>query len=195
VINSQTKLSLDLDWLSRLIKLYFATIKPQSLTCKWIVDRMIDMSFKFKIVSPDLTVYEGQVTEVVMTTVAGQQSILSNHWDSIMELEVGVISIFLNNGDKDEVPLRVAINAGVATFQNNTLQISTIEGEMLSGRKPDLKLFPNSLIQKDAEVEAQIKRALEQGGVYKSDIAAYNSLMSEERMAKVQLLQEMISGK
>jgi F0F1-type ATP synthase epsilon subunit len=153
------------------------------------------MPFKLKIVSPDLTIYDGQVTEVVMTTASGQQSVLSNHWDSIMELEVGVISIYLNQGDKDEVPVKIAINAGVATFQNNSLQVSTIEGELLSGRKPDLKLFPNSVIEKDAEVEKEIQIALEQGGVYKSDLAAFNSLMSEERMAKVQLLQEMISGK
>ena len=153
------------------------------------------MSFTLKIVSPDLTVYEGQVAEAVMTTASGQQSILSNHWDSIMELEVGFISIYLKNDDKDQEPIRVAINAGVATFQNNTLLISTIEGEMLNGRKPDLKLFPNSIIQKDEAVEMEIKKALEQGGVYKSDIAAFNSLMSEERMAKVQLLQEIISGK
>lgn len=143
--------------------------------------------------SPDLTIYEGQVAEAVMTTNSGQQSILSNHWDSIMELEVGFISVFVNGDEQD--PIRVAINAGVATFQNNTLLISTIEGEMLNGRKPDFKLFPNSIIQKDEVVEAEIKKALEQGGVYKSDIAAFNSLMSEERMAKVQLLQEMISGK
>jgi F0F1-type ATP synthase epsilon subunit len=151
------------------------------------------MSFNLKIVSPDLTVYEGQVTEAVMTTTSGQQSILSNHWDSIMELEVGFISIYVNGGETD--PIRVAINAGVATFQNNTLLISTIEGEKLNGRKPDLKLFPNSIVQKDEAVEAEIQKALEQGGVYKSDLAAFNSLMSEERMAKVQLLQEMISGK
>jgi F0F1-type ATP synthase epsilon subunit len=153
------------------------------------------MPFNLKIVSPDLTVYEGQVAEVVMTTASGQQSVLPNHWDSIMELEVSFISIYLKNDDKDEEPIRVAINAGVATFQNNTLLISTIEAEMLNGRKPDLKLFPNSLVQKDAAVEAEIQKALEQGGVYKSDIAAFNSLMSVERMAKVQLLQEMISGK
>jgi F0F1-type ATP synthase epsilon subunit len=153
------------------------------------------MSFNLKIVSPDLTVYEGSVSEAVMTTTSGQQSILSNHWDSIMELEVGFISIYLKSEDKDQEPLRVAINAGVATFQNNTLLISTIEGEMLNGRKPDLKLFPNSIVQKDEAVETEIKKALELGGVYKSDIAAFNSLLSEERMAKVQLLQEMISGK
>jgi F0F1-type ATP synthase epsilon subunit len=151
------------------------------------------MPFNLKIVSPDLTVYEGQVTEAVMTTTSGQQSILSNHWDSIMELEVGFISVFVNGDEVD--PIRVAINAGVATFQNNTLLISTIEGEILNGRKPDLKLFPNSIVQKDEAVEAEIQKALQQGGVYKSDVAAFNSLMSEERMAKVQLLQEMISGK
>lgn len=151
------------------------------------------MSFNLKIVSPDLTVYQGQVTEAVMTTSSGQQSILSNHWDSIMELEVGFISVFVDGSEVD--PIRIAINAGVATFQNNTLLISTIEGEILNGRKPDLKLFPSSIVQKDEVVETEIKKALEQGGIYKSDIAAFNSLMSEERMAKVQLLQEMISGK
>ncbi len=153
------------------------------------------MPFTLKIVSPDLTIYEGQVHEAVMTTASGQQSILSNHWDSIMELEVGFISVYLQKDDKDQAPLRIAINAGVATFQNNTLLISTVEGEILNGRKPDLKLFPSSIIQKDEAVEIEIKKALEQGGVYKSDVAAFNSLMSEERMAKVKLLQEMINGK
>jgi F-type H+-transporting ATPase subunit epsilon len=151
------------------------------------------MSFTLKIVSPDLTVYEGIVTEVVMTTVSGQQSVLSNHWDSILELEVGFLSIYINGDEQD--PIRVAINAGVATFQNNTLLISTIEGEVINGRKADLKLFPNSIVQKDQEVEAQIQKALEQGGVYAADMHALNSLISEERMAKVQILQEMINGR
>jgi F0F1-type ATP synthase epsilon subunit len=151
------------------------------------------MSFTLKIVSPDLTVYEGAVTEVVMTTTSGQQSILSNHWDSILELEVGFLSIYVNGGEQD--PVRIAVNAGVATFQNNTLLISTIEAEMINGRKPDLKLFPNSIIQKDEEVNAEIQKALEQGGVYASDKNALSSLMSEERMAKVKLLQEMLSGR
>jgi F-type H+-transporting ATPase subunit epsilon len=151
------------------------------------------MSFTLKIVSPDLTIYEGPVTEVVMTTASGQQSILSNHWDSLLELEVGFLSIYVNGDEQD--PVRVAVNAGVATFQNNTLLISTIEGEMINGRKADLKLFPNSIIQKDEEVEAQIQKALEQGGIYESNKHALNSLLSEERMAKVQLLQEMINGR
>jgi F0F1-type ATP synthase epsilon subunit len=151
------------------------------------------MSFTLKIVSPDLTIYEGFVVEVVMTTASGQQSILSNHWDSILELEVGFLSVYVNGEEKD--PIRVAINAGVATFQNNTLLISTIEGEIINGRKPDLKLFPNSIVKKDQEVEEQIQKALKQGGIYEADKHALNSLLSEERMAKVQLLQEMINGR
>jgi F0F1-type ATP synthase epsilon subunit len=151
------------------------------------------MSFILKIVSPDLTVYENTVTEVVMTTASGQQSILSNHWDSILELEVGFLSIYVNGDEQD--PIKVAVNAGVATFHNNTLLISTIEGEMINGRKADLKLFPNSIVKKDQEVEVQIQKALEQGGVFVSDKQALNSLISEERMAKVQILQEMINGR
>jgi F0F1-type ATP synthase epsilon subunit len=148
-------------------------------------------TFTLKIVSPDLTVYQGQVDEVVMTTRSGQQAILSNHWDSIMELEVGFVSIFVSGQNE---PTRIAVNGGTATFQSNILNISTIEAEEIKGRKADLKLFPNSILEKDTEVKAAIQKALEQGGVYDADKNAISSLLSEERMAKVQLLQEMLKG-
>ena len=148
--------------------------------------------FHIIINSPDDTIYAGQVQEATLTTKSGLQSYLSNHWDSVAELEVGVIYIYPVTGQRD--PIKVAVNGGFATFQDNTLTISTTEAEILNGRKPNLKLFPASISAKESGIEDEITQALKLGGVYAEDKSAIATLLAEERMAKVQLLNDIIKG-
>lgn len=146
-------------------------------------------NFRLSILTPDENFYEGLVTEVVVTTPKGQDAFLSDHWDSIVQLEIGIITVILEDGTR----LRIANNGGTAVFKNNTLTISTIDAETITGRKPDLGLFTKTFVAKNNQVEKQIQEALEQGGVFESE-TTLSALFQEERLAKIQVLNEMIKG-
>ncbi len=147
-------------------------------------------TFHLQINTPDENLFEGQAKTVTLNTSQGQNAYLADHWDSVDNLEVGVVDIITV---EDEL-IRLAINGGIATFQNNHLIVSTIEGEQLKGRKPDLTLFPKSVAAKDKLVQAEIAQAIEQSGVYEENKEAINSLLAEERLAKVQVLNEVLRG-
>jgi F0F1-type ATP synthase epsilon subunit len=147
-------------------------------------------NLKLQINTPDASLYSGETSQVTLPTTSGQQAFLANHWDSIVQLEVGIIELL----DSENTRTRFAINGGVATFKNNTLIINTIEGEAIRGRKPDLKAFPNTLKLKAAEVQEKINQALKEAGIFDENKEYINSLMAEERIAKVQLLNEIIRG-
>jgi F0F1-type ATP synthase epsilon subunit len=152
---------------------------------------MVIMStFHLQINTPDESLFDGQAKTATLVTSQGQNAYLADHWDSVDNLEVGVLDIITA---EDEV-IRLAINGGIATFQNNTLTVSTIEGEPLKGRKPDLTLFPKSIAARDKQVQEEIAQALQQSGVYEESKEAINSLLAEERLAKVQVLNEVLRG-
>ncbi len=146
-------------------------------------------TFHLSILTPDENFYQGQVAQVVVTTSKGQDTFLAEHWDSIVQLEIGLITVILEDGTN----LRIANNGGTAVFKNNTLTISTIDAEKIEGRKPDLSLFTKTFVAKNNEVEKQIQDALEQGGVFEAETTV-SALFQEERLAKIQVLNEMIKG-
>lgn len=146
-------------------------------------------TFQLSILTPDENFYDGQVSQVVVTTSQGQDAFLADHWDSIVQLEIGIITVVLEDGTN----LRIANNGGTAVFKNNTLTISTIDAEKIEGRKPDLTLFTKTFVAKNNEVEKQIQDALEQGGVFEAE-TTMSALFQEERLAKIQVLNEMIKG-
>jgi F0F1-type ATP synthase epsilon subunit len=146
-------------------------------------------TFQLSILTPDENFYEGLVTHVIVTTSNGQDTFMADHWDSIVQLDIGIITVTLEDGTN----IRIANNGGTAVFKNNTLTISTIDAETITGRKPDLTLFTKTFVAKNNEVEKQIQEALEQGGVFESE-TTLSALFQEERLAKIQVLNEMIKG-
>ncbi len=146
-------------------------------------------TFQLSILTPDENFYEGQVASVVVTTSKGQDTFMADHWDSIVQLDIGIITVTTENGEN----IRIANNGGTAVFKNNVLTVSTIDAETISGRKPDLSLFTKTFIAKNNEVEKQIQEALEQGGVFEAETTV-SALFQEERLAKIQVLNEMIKG-
>ena len=146
-------------------------------------------TFQLSILTPDESFFDGQVSQVVVTTSKGQDTFLAEHWDSIVQLEIGLITVILEDGTN----MRIANNGGTAVFKNNTLTISTIDAEKIEGRKPDLSLFIKTFVAKNNEVEKQIQDALEQGGVFEAETTV-SALFQEERLAKIQVLNEMIKG-
>jgi F0F1-type ATP synthase epsilon subunit len=149
------------------------------------------MSFQFLLTSPDEVFVDQKVSQVVVCSADGEMSYLVNHWDSIIEVDIGLIKVYLEPNSK---PVVYAVDGGVASFNNNVLTINTIEADKIEGRKPDYKLFPATMKAKESTINDQITEALKNGGVYDENKGALSALLAEERLAKVQILQEMIKG-
>ena len=77
---------------------------------------MSDQTIKFKIVTPERTVYESQVSQATLPVVDGQVTILPNHRSYIAALKPG--EVMLKDGE-DEVSM--AISGGFIEFNNNEL--------------------------------------------------------------------------
>lgn len=71
---------------------------------------------KFKIVTPERTVYESETSQATLPVVDGQVTILPNHRSYIAALKPG--EIMLKDGE-DEVS--VAVSGGFIEFNNNEL--------------------------------------------------------------------------
>ena len=146
-------------------------------------------NFLLSILTPEENFFEGQVNQVVVTTSKGADTFMADHWDSIVQLDIGIITVVNEAGET----IRIANNGGTAVFKHNTLTISTIDAELIVGRKPDLTLFTKTFEAKNNEVEKQIQAALEEGGVFEAETTV-SALFQEERLAKIQILNEMIKG-
>jgi len=77
---------------------------------------MSDQTIKFKIVTPERTVYESQVGQATLPVFDGQVTILPNHRSYIAALKPG--EIMLKDGE-DEVSM--AVSGGFIEFNNNEL--------------------------------------------------------------------------
>ena len=145
--------------------------------------------FQIKILEPEATLFSGNITQATLPTINGLEAYLANHWDSTVALDVGIVTIILESGEIS----KYAINGGIATFANNTLTLNTIDAELIQGRKNDGSLFVKSFQAKEDHIEQEIQNALEQGGVFTPDMTL-SALLAEERLAKMQFLNEMIKG-
>ena len=75
-------------------------------------------TMKFKIVTPEKTVYEDDVNQATLPVMDGEVTILPNHRSYIGALKHGEIMI---KKGKDEVD--VAVSGGFAEFNKNSLII------------------------------------------------------------------------
>ncbi len=139
--------------------------------------------------SPDNVMYEGEVTSVTITTTDGKTTFMNNHWNSLAQLDIGLVII----NHSDDTVTKYVVNGGIASFSNNTLRINTIESTQILNAKTDTSIFPKNFALKKEEVNNEIKEALEKGGVYEPD-QDLSSLLSEERQARIQALMEMLKG-
>jgi F0F1-type ATP synthase epsilon subunit len=148
-------------------------------------------TFQLTINTPEIVLFAGQVYSISLPTASGIQTYLAEHWDSVVDLDIGIVEIMTENNET----IKIAINAGIATFADNNLILSTIEGQILTGRKPNLDIFPATIKAQQDQINQKIKEALQAGGVFETQNFNLASLMNEERMAKVQILNEIIKGK
>lgn len=77
-------------------------------------------SIKFKIVTPEKTVYEDEIYQATLPVADGEVTILPNHRSYIASLESGEI-ILKKKNEEEEIDL--AISGGFIEFHNNELII------------------------------------------------------------------------
>jgi len=73
---------------------------------------------KFKIVTPERTVYENEIDQATLPMTDGEVTILPNHTSYIASLKAGEIKL---KKDKEEIAL--AVSGGFIEFDNNNLVI------------------------------------------------------------------------
>ncbi len=83
---------------------------------------LTDMNIKFKIVTPERTVLEQEITQATIPTVVGEITILPNHRSYIAGLKPGEILVkCLEQGKTKDCAL--AVSGGFVEFHNNELTI------------------------------------------------------------------------
>ena len=147
------------------------------------------LAFQFKLQTPDQIIFEGDSVQVTTTAFDGLLTFLADHESLVTRLEVSLLTITFEH----EKVKNFVINGGLASFKNNILLINTIEAQEIDRKAPDLKLFPKAIEAKNQEVQKQIEEALKLGGYYQPDLLT-TSLLAEERLAKLELLREVLRG-
>jgi F-type H+-transporting ATPase subunit epsilon len=146
-------------------------------------------NINLQFLSPDQVLFDGEVTSILLTTTDGKSAYLNNHWNSIVQLDIGLVTVTL----LDNTTRKFVVNGGIASFLGNTLRINTIESTEILNSKVDTSIFPIAFAAQKETINKEIKEALEKGGVYEPD-QNLSALLSEERQARIQTLMEMIKG-
>jgi F-type H+-transporting ATPase subunit epsilon len=79
---------------------------------------MSELKIKFKIVTPERTVYEENIDQATLPALSGQITILPNHRSYIGALKAG--EIMLKQAGQE---INLAISSGLVEFNQNTLVI------------------------------------------------------------------------
>ncbi|MDQ1284459.1 MAG: F-type H+-transporting ATPase subunit epsilon [Patescibacteria group bacterium] len=77
---------------------------------------MTQLSIKFRIVTPERTVFEGTITQATLPTTMGEITILPNHRSYIASLNPGELMV-----KKDGEEILLSISGGFIEFHNNEL--------------------------------------------------------------------------
>ncbi|GAB4148156.1 MAG: hypothetical protein OHK0017_10680 [Patescibacteria group bacterium] len=147
------------------------------------------MSFQLKIYTPDELIFDGVVEEVQVPAQDGLMTILSNHMALTSQLDIGLVRIRIEGDRRLNL---VAINGGTFTFRDNLLSISTVDALLIDRREKDSEIFPRAIQAKNSQIEQQIEEALKAGGYYEPD-QTVASLLAEERIAKFEILKDLLN--
>jgi F-type H+-transporting ATPase subunit epsilon len=89
------------------------------------------MALNLKVITPDKTVWDDRVEEIVLPSTTGQLGILSGHAPLLTALEIGVMRV---RADKDWKA--IALSGGFAEVDKNEVKVLVNGAEM--GEKIDL---------------------------------------------------------
>ena len=90
------------------------------------------MSLTLKVITPDKTVWDDQVEEIVLPSTTGQLGILSGHAPLLSALDIGVMRIRPNKDWQS-----IALMGGFAEVENNEVKVLVNGAEIGSSIKQD----------------------------------------------------------
>jgi len=147
------------------------------------------MSIKFilRIQTPGQIVFESEVEQALVSTGAGQITVLANHIPITSDMEIGIVTCF-TAGLK---PVKILVNGGVLNFEDNVLHILSVDAQIVDKKIKDSEFFPAMVEAKNNKIQEEIEKALQAGGYYQPDLSTVY-LLAEERQAKYALLRELL---
>ncbi len=96
------------------------------------------MALNLKVITPDRTVWEDRVEEIVLPSTTGQLGILSGHAPLLTAIEIGVMRV--RPGKEWQA---IALMGGFAEVENNEVKVLVNSAEM--GANIDLETARNEL--------------------------------------------------
>jgi len=130
---------------------------------------MSNQSIKFKIITPERTVFESEVAQATLPVTEGEVTILANHRPYIASLDSGEIILMSKNKGEDE-ETSLFVSGGFIEFNDNNLvvladtaeradEIDLKKAEEARARAEELKKNRINMDENDyARVAAAIQR-------------------------------------
>ena len=79
--------------------------------------------FRLKIITPEATIFDDDVTEVILPTSEGEVGVLAGHVPYMAALKANELRIYRNDKRGDEAAESFAIDYGLAEFVDNYLVV------------------------------------------------------------------------
>ena len=144
---------------------------------------MAELSIKFKIVTPERTVFEDAVSQVTLPTAAGEITILPNHRSYIASLNPGEVMV-----KKDGEEILLSISGGFIEFNGNELTVLADTAER--AEEIDLKRAEEGRVRAQKIKEEKVTMDEEE---YASVAAAIQKESARIRVAKKHYTKKGIS--
>nr|YP_010566269.1 ATP synthase CF1 epsilon subunit [Medicago littoralis]AGV52619.1 ATP synthase CF1 epsilon subunit [Medicago truncatula f. tricycla]UZC31297.1 ATP synthase CF1 epsilon subunit [Medicago littoralis]UZC31449.1 ATP synthase CF1 epsilon subunit [Medicago littoralis] len=85
------------------------------------------MTLNLCVLTPNRTVWDSEVKEIILSTNSGQIGVLKNHAPIATALDIGILKIRLNNNNRQWVTM--ALMGGFARIGNNEITILVNDAE------------------------------------------------------------------
>ncbi len=119
------------------------------------------MTLSVRVITPDKTVWDDTVEEVVLPSSSGQLGILSNHAPLLTALEIGVMRVRPNKDWKN-----IVVMGGFAEVDNNEVKVLVNSAELADS------IDPATARQAYNEAQASLNEATKSGD-RKAQLKAY----------------------
>ncbi|MEZ6196120.1 MAG: ATP synthase F1 subunit epsilon [Planctomycetota bacterium] len=128
---------------------------------------MSNKSFRLEIVTPEATVYDGQVTSITLPTVDGEIGILANHAALVTAVDIGGVTVVEADGDRVDM----FVSDGFFEVANNHARLLADVGE----RAGDIAM------DRAEEAEKRARERLESGQHDEIDFDRVRAMRSLQR--------------
>lgn len=110
---------------------------------------MLSMKIKFKIVTPEKTVFESEIDQATLPVADGEVTILPNHRSYIAALKAGEIDL-----KKDGEEIAMAVSGGFIEFNHNNLVVLADTAER--AEEIDLKRAEEAKVRAEEAMKQKI---------------------------------------